>query len=207
MALLRAASRSRMSGLLGRPPTTISAWRSIRRSSGGCNRRGDVPCPLTIYAGQVRVVRHGAKMLVTRARKRDLQELGMYLRRDQALVKVCACRESAHAPPHGARYTSRHPPVGSATPITVPTIAPNDENTAFPKSGNILPGPDFASTPAPTARPPPVPIASPMSVLRPRCPGRFRATRRMSCRESVSWLVVPLTVTRYPGNRTPNAPG
>src|ERR1039457_3138279 len=31
MALSRAASRSRMSGLLGRPPTTISAWRSTRR--------------------------------------------------------------------------------------------------------------------------------------------------------------------------------
>ncbi len=28
--LWRAASRSRMSGLLGRPPTTISAWRSTR---------------------------------------------------------------------------------------------------------------------------------------------------------------------------------
>jgi hypothetical protein len=66
------------------------------------------------------------------------------------------------------------------------------EHRLLPKSGNILPGRDSASAPAPTARPAPVPIASPMSVFRPRCPGRFRATRRMSCRESVSWLVVAL---------------
>ncbi len=48
------------------------------------------------------------------------------------------------------------------------------------------------STLAPKAKPTPVPIASPMSVFRPRCPSRFSETRRMSCRESVSWLVVAL---------------
>ena len=32
---------------------------AVDASSGGCDRRGVVPCPLTIYAGRVRVVRPG----------------------------------------------------------------------------------------------------------------------------------------------------
>ena len=81
--------------------------------------------------------------------------------------------------------------MGSATPTTVPTIAPNGVNTALPKFRNQLEL-SRASMPAPAARPPPAPIASPMSVFLPRCPGRFSATRRMSCRESDSWLVAAL---------------
>jgi beta-mannosidase len=37
-------------------------------------------------------------------------------------------------------------------------IAPSAESTTLPESGNILPGFDFASATAPTARPAPVPI-------------------------------------------------
>src|ERR1019366_3919170 len=99
------------------------------------------------------------------------------------------------AGPHGARYTSRHPPVGSATPTTVPIIAPTGESTSLPAFGNQMPGPALESATAPAARPTPVPTANPMSVFRPRCPGRFSATLRMSCRESISWLVVALTAS------------
>src|ERR1039458_7149910 len=50
---------------------------------------------------------------------------------------------------HGALYTSRHPPLGSATPTTVPIIAPSGVTTALPKYGNQSAWPLWESTPAP----------------------------------------------------------
>ena len=54
------------------------------------------------------------------------------------------------------------------------------------------------------ASPAPVPIANPMSVFRPRCPGFFSSTRRMSCRESISWLVVALIASDSAVTRSTN---
>jgi hypothetical protein len=41
---------------------------AVEPASGGCDRPGVVPCPLTIYAARARVVRVGGSIILTETR-------------------------------------------------------------------------------------------------------------------------------------------
>jgi hypothetical protein len=95
---------------------------------------------------------------------------------------------------YGARYTSRQPPVGSATPMIVPINAPNGVPTSFPRG--VVPSTHFpvhrASATVPRIRPAAAPMPSPINVFRSLCAVFFTETRETAARGSRSSL--PATV-------------